>query len=107
MTTTKESEDFYDPFDTASQKVEEPKFNSSDYDYDIISDGMSMTGGAVTEEEKKKLVDPFAAGAKLAAEFHKNMKVQRVRISESERKEMESKYDIALVNDFLSSFNLF
>ena len=106
MTTTKESEDFYDPFDTASQKVEEPKFNSSDYDFDIISDGMSMAGGAVSEEEKKKLVDPFAAGAKLAAEFHKNMKVQRVRISESERKEMESKYDIALVNDFDDDYAL-
>lgn len=106
MTTTKESEDYYDPFDTASQKVEEPKFNSSDYDFDIISDGMAMSSGAVTEEEKKKLVDPFAAGAKLAADFHKNMKVQRVRISESERREMESKYDIALVNDFDDDYAL-
>lgn len=99
--TTKESENFYDPFDVASQKVEEPKFNSSDYDFDIISDG--ILGGdpsVATEEEKKKIIDPFAAGAKLAQDFHKNMKVQKVRISEEERKSMESKYGISLVNDF-------
>lgn len=103
--TTKDSEDFIDPFDQASQKVEEPKFNASDFDFDIITDG--MTGGATaTEEEKKKLIDPFAAGAKLAKDFHKNMKVQRVRISDEERQDMESKYGIALVNDFDDDYAL-
>ena len=102
--TTKDSEDIYDPFDQASQKVEEPKFNSSDFDFDIINDGLGAS--ANTTEEKKKILDPFAAGAKLAQEFHKNMKVQRVRISEEERASMESKYDISLVNDFDDDYAL-
>lgn len=102
--TTKDSEDLYDPFDQASQKVEEPKFNSSDYDYDIINDGLGQ--GTQTTEEKKKILDPFAAGAKLAQEFHKTMKVQRVKISEEERASMESKYNISLVNDFNDDYAL-
>ena len=98
--TTKESEEFYDPFDIASKKVEEPKVSSNDFDYDIINNGFIGSDGAASKEEKEKAIDPFASGAKLAKEFHKNMKVQKVRIADSERREMESKYNISLVNDF-------
>lgn len=104
--TTKESEEFYDPFDIASKKVEEPKVSSNDFDYDIINNGFIGSDGAASKEEKEKAIDPFASGAKLAKEFHKNMKVQKVRIADSERREMESKYNISLVNDFDDDYAL-